>query len=63
MEQRVNLMYVNVYEDVATGTVTVSRGYHASRADAKLAGKGTCASGRRRLVSRIQVEYHYGQFD
>ena len=63
MEPKINVMYVNVYEYISTGTVSVSRRYHPTRADAKRAGKGTCASGRKRLVSRIKVTYHDGQFD
>ena len=63
MEPKINVMYVNVYEDISTGTVTVSHGYHASRADAKRAAKGTCASGRKRPLARIEATYHDGQFD
>ena len=63
MEPKINVMYVNVYEDISTSTFSVSRRYHATRADAKRAAKGTCASGRKRLISRIKVNYHDGQFD
>lgn len=57
------VVYINIYVDIATGTVTVSRRYHESSHDAKRASRGTCASGRRRLLARIRVPWREGQHD
>ena len=58
-----HVVYINAYTDVATGTVTVSHGYHESANDAKRAARGTCASGRRRVVARMRVPWREGQYD
>jgi hypothetical protein len=55
--------YINLYEDIASCTMTVSHGFHQSLADAKRAAKGTCASGRRRLVAIRRMTWYDGQRD
>lgn len=58
-----DMLYVNIYEDISTGTLSVSRRYHPTSGTAKQAAKGTCSSGRKRNVARIRAEYRPGQFD
>jgi hypothetical protein len=55
--------YINVYKNPRTNRVTLSRRYHASLVDAVTAAEGTCATGSRRCVARIRVEWYEGQFD
>jgi len=62
-EVLMNVVYVNIYVDIASGRVTVSRRYHQTRSEAKRAARGTCASGRKRPLARRRVPWREGQFD
>ena len=58
-----DVVYVNIYEDIDSGTVTVSHRYHQTVSTSKLAARGTCASGTRRQLARIRVPSREEQFD
>ena len=62
-EALTDVLYINVYESIPSGTVTVSRRYHQTRDSAKRAARGTCASSRKRLMARKRVPWREGDFD